>query len=203
MVFLYLVSMVEFVGDITGVAINAVDRTPTEREFTGGILADGLGSAFAGMFNCTPNVSYSQNVGLIPLTGIKSRYVVVYGGIVMTALAFIPKVSQIVVAIPPPVLGGVLISMFGLIVVSGIKVIVTQKLTQRNMLVIGIALAVGMGLNGKMEAIAILPPMVQNILSGVGGTGLIALFLNIVLPKQAEDKEEDEVIVDETFRTEN
>jgi NCS2 family nucleobase:cation symporter-2 len=203
MAFLYLVSMVEFVGDITGVAINAVDRTPTEREFTGGILADGLGSAFSGMFNCTPNVSYSQNVGLIPLTGIKSRYVVVYGGIVMTALAFIPKVSQIVVAIPPPVLGGVLISMFGLIVVSGIKVIITQKLTQRNMLVIGIALAVGMGLNGKMEAIAILPSMVQNLLSGVGGTGLIALFLNIVLPKQAEDKEAEAMVVDETYRTEN
>lgn len=203
MAFLYLVSMVEFVGDITGVSINAVDRTPTEREFTGGILADGLGSAFSGMFNCTPNVSYSQNVGLIPLTGIKSRFVVVYGGILMTALAFIPKVSSLVVAIPAPVLGGVLISMFGLIVVSGIKVIVTQHLTQRNMLVIGIALGVGMGLNGKMEAIAILPSIVQNLLSGVGGTGLIALLLNIVLPKLKEDKEAEDLVVDETYRTEN
>jgi NCS2 family nucleobase:cation symporter-2 len=188
MAFLYLVGLVEFVGDTTGVAINAVDRTPTEREFTGGILADGLGSAFSGLFNCTPNTSFSQNVGMIPLTGVRSRFVVVYGGILMTGLAFIPKISQLVVSTPPPVLGGVLISMFGMIVVSGIKVISTQNLTQRNMLVIGVALGVGMGLNGRIEAIAILPEMVQHMLSGIGGTGLVALLLNIVLPRSEEDE---------------
>lgn len=144
MAFLYLVGLVEFVGDTTGVAINAVDRTPTEREFTGGIL--------------------------------------------MTGLAFIPKISQLVVSTPPPVLGGVLISMFSMIVVSGIKVISSQNLTQRNMLVIGVALGVGMGLNGRIEAIAILPDMVQHMLSGIGGTGLVALLLNIVLPRTEEDE---------------
>ena len=187
MLFIYLVSLLEFVGDTTGVAINAANRMPTNRELRSGVLCDGLGSAFSGLFNCTPNVSFSQNVGLIGITGVKSRFIVVIGGIILFLLSFIPKFGMIFALIPSSVLGGTMIAMFGMIVVSGMKVVTMQKLTQRNTMILAIALGLGMGINSQVAAVARLPSIVQTLLTGVAGTGLIALLLNIILPAKEKD----------------
>lgn len=185
--FLFLVSMLEFIGDTTGVAINAADRPATNTELTSGIICDGLGSSFSAVFNCTPNVSFSQNTGLIGLTGVKSRYVVTFGGIILAVLSFVPKISQVIALMPSAVLGGVSIIMFGMIAISGLKVILLQKLTGRNSLIISVALGVGMGINMQPDAVAALPSILQTLLSGVAGTALIALLLNIILPNKPED----------------
>lgn len=187
--FLYFVSMIEFVGDTTGVAYNSAGRAPTMKEFQGGIMCDGLGSSLAAIFGAPPNVSFSQNVGLIALTGVKSRFVVAFGGAFIAVLSFSPKIAQLFTVIPKPVLGGVCIAMFGMIFVSGLKVIVMQKLTQRNSVIVATALCVGMGVHFVPEAVAFLPSIVQTLLSGVAGTALIALLLNIIIPKTAEDQE--------------
>lgn len=188
MLILYIASMLEFIGDTTGVAINATDREPTKQELMGGILCDGLGSSFSGLFNSMPNVSYSQNVGLVGLTGVASRYVVGIGGIILALLAFIPKIGTLIALMPNAVLGGASIAMFGMIASSGIKVISMQALTQRNLLIIALALGIGMGLAATPGALQNYPFYISAVITGVPGAALIALILNAILPKNAADE---------------
>ena len=185
--FLYIVSMLEFIGDTTGVTYNCEARTPTPREMTGGILCDGLGSSFAALFNAMPNVSFSQNVGLIAITGVKSRFIVGIGGIILLITSFFPKATQIFTLIPKPVLGGACIVMFGMIVISGMKVIASQRLTARNSLILACSIGVGMGIYFQPDAVVKLPFIVTTLLSGVAGTALVALLLNIILPSKSTD----------------
>ena len=184
---LYFASMMEFVGCTTGVAFAVENRLPTDRELRRGNICDGLGSSFSALFNCAPNVSFSQNVGLISLTGVKSRFVVVYAGIILTVMAFAPKIAAIFTLIPYPVLGGACIMMFGMIVVSGIQVITSEKLHTRDTVVLAVSLGVGMGCYFDSSALAQLPSLVQTLLTGVAGTALIAILLNLLLPKKIHE----------------
>ena len=180
---LYLVSMLEFVGDTTGTCYNAAGRTPTETELARGIRCDGLGSAFSAIFNAAPNVSFSQNVGLIAITGVKSRYVVGIGGIILLCMSFFPKLAMLLTIMPQSVLGGACIMMFGMIAVSGIQVITKEvKITPRNALILAVALGVGMGNYMDTTALANAPSIVSTLLTGIPGTALTALILNIILP---------------------
>ena len=184
---LYFASMMEFVGCTTGVAFAVENRLPTDRELRRGNICDGLGSSFSALFNCAPNFSFSQNVGLISLTGVKSRFVVVYAGIILTVMAFVPKIAAIFTLIPYPVLGGACIMMFGMIVVSGIQVITSEKLHTRDTVVLAVSLGVGMGCYFDSSALAQLPSLVQTLLTGVAGTALIAILLNLLLPKKIHE----------------
>ena len=186
MLILYIVTTVETVGDISGITMGGAGREATDRELSGGVMADGVGSIFAAVFNALPNTSFSQNVGLVSFTGVMSRYVVSIGALFLVAAGFIPKLGAVLAVMPQAVLGGGAIVMFATIATSGIVLISSSELNRRNLLVVAVSLGLGLGLGQVPDALQYLPDSVNLIFSGSGITVscLVALLLNSVLPKE-------------------
>lgn len=139
-----LVTMTETTGDILAVG-EIVDRDVTPRDLADGLRADGLSTVLGGVFNTFPYTAYAQNVGLVGLTGVRSRYVVAFGGGILVLLGLIPWLGELVATIPAPVLGGAGIAMFGTVAASGIRTLSTVSFADnRNLLVIAISLGVGL-----------------------------------------------------------
>ncbi len=186
MLFMYVVTTIETIGDTTGV-VHATGREPTERELSGSIIADGLGSSLAAVFGAFPNTSYSQNVGLVNLTGVVSRHVGGVAAIVLIILGLFPKLAAIVATIPHAVLGGATIAMFGMIASAGISIISREKMTRRNLLILALAIGIGLGLQLRPDALKYLPDVLRVFLSsGIVSGGLLAFVLNLVLPREEE-----------------
>ncbi|MDW7673498.1 MAG: nucleobase:cation symporter-2 family protein [Bacillota bacterium] len=186
MLIMYIVTTVETVGDISGVAMGGANREATDRELSGGIIANGLGSSFAALFNALPNTSYSQNVGLVSFTGIMSRYVVMTGAVFLVIAGLFPKLGALVVSIPQSVLGGATIVMFSIIAVTGISLISKDELNQRNIIIVALALGLGLGFGLVPNALQHLPESVRMIFGGSGivVACVVALIMNIILPKE-------------------
>jgi len=180
-----VVSAIETVGDISGITKGGADREATDKEISGGTMADGLGTAIAGFFGAMPNTSYSQNVGLIAFTGMMSRFVVTCGAIFLIIAGFIPKVGAVIAAMPNSVLGGASVIMFGMIVGAGIKLLSDVDLNRRNMLIIALSLGIGLGLSAVPDALKEFPNWLSLLLkTGLLPAALIAVVLNMVLPEE-------------------
>ena len=181
-IIMYLVNTVEFIGDTSNAALAAADRMVTPKELSQGILCDGLTSALAALFNVSPTVTYSANIGLLKLTGVKSRFIVGFAGVIIAVLGFIPKLAQLLALIPMPVIGGASLVTFGIITTSGIQILMREKLSDRDMLIAAVALAVGIGFNFTPAALADYPYFVSALLNGIPGTAITATVLNLLLP---------------------
>ena len=181
MVVIYLVTAVEFIGDTTATAMVCEDRLPTQRELRGGILCDALSSVLSGVFNFAPNISYSDGVGINGSTRVASRTVMMTSGVLITLAGLVPKFSALLYTMPAPVLGGACLFLTGIMLMAGIEVVLTQPLTLRNSVIIGTSLAVGIGFgfSGVLEQV---PVLVRTLFSGIPGTALTGVFLNLVLP---------------------
>jgi len=151
---------------------------------SGGLMADGVMSMFAGIFNAFPNTSFSQNVGLIGFTGVASKFVVAISGGFLVLLGLVPKVAAVLAAMPDPVLGGAAIVLFGMIISIGIRIIGQNvDMTRRNLTIIAVSIVLGLGVEWRPEAIGGFPEGLQVLLgSGILVGGLSALILNAVLP---------------------
>ena len=146
-------------------------------------MADGVGSSVAAIFGSLPLISYIQNVGVIALTGVVSRHVVTIGGVVLILAGLFPKIGAFIGSIPTSVFGGVSILMFGLIISSGLKMLSLVEYNQRNMLIMGLSLSVGVGLPVQAELLAPLPEQLRIILeTGLVPAAFLAIGLNIMLP---------------------
>ncbi|KUK12331.1 MAG: Uracil-xanthine permease [Moorella sp. 60_41] len=185
MLIMYIVTAVETVGDISGITMGGAGREATDKELSGGVVADGLASSFAALFNALPNTSYSQNVGLVSFTGVMSRHVVTIGSLFLIAASLFPKLGAIIAVMPQSVLGGAAIIMFAMIATSGIVLISQAELNRRNLLVIAVALGTGMGLGSVPDALKYFPEGVKLIFGGSGivVACLVALILNLILPQ--------------------
>ena len=182
-VLISLVAITETIGDISGTTIAGVDREPTDREISGGVMADGCATTLASVFGCLPLVTYSQNVGLIALTGVVSRHVVSLAGVFLIITGLFPKLAAIIGAMPAAVLGGVSILLFGSVVAAGLKMIGLASFNQRNMLIIGLALAIGIGLPEQAGFLERLPGQLRIIMeTGLVPAILTAIVMNLVLP---------------------
>ncbi len=191
------VSAVETVGDVSGIAKGGAGREATDREIQGATFADGFGTAIAGIFGGLPNTSFSQNVGLIAMTGLMSRHVVTCGALFLILAGLIPKVGGLIRTIPIEVLGGGVIVMFGMVASAGISMLADVRWTRRNMVIFAIALSVGLGLQlevlnqapGAPNALQYLPDTLRILAaSGILPAALIAIILNLALPEDvAED----------------
>lgn len=182
----YFVTAIETVGCLKAVGeVSNIDMD--EKRIGAGVLADGIGSAIGGLVGTLPNTTFSQNVGIIPLTKVASKYVAIMAGIILVILGFLPKLAAIVNSIPQPVLGGVGIVMFGTVAAAGIKTLSKVKITERNLLIIATSIGLGLGVTFRPEFISQLPEGLRMIFTSGISTGTItALILNIILK---EDKE--------------
>ncbi|GAA0714208.1 nucleobase:cation symporter-2 family protein [Paraclostridium ghonii] len=177
----YLVTTIETVGCLIAIG-EASERETSRDEISKGVLADGVGSFIAGFFGAGPNTSFSQNVGLIPITKVASRHVVVMSGIIMMLLGVFPKLGALVASIPSPVLGGAGIVMFGVVAASGIKTLSRVNMSNRNLIIISISLALGLGITTRPDLLVNLPNSLKMLFgSGISTGTIFALILNLVL----------------------
>lgn len=177
----YLVSTIGTMGIMMAIG-EASNLKLTSDRAAAGVLCDGIGSLISGICGAGPNTAFSQNVGLITLTKVASRHVMVMAGIILALLGVFPKLSALIAVMPQPVLGGVGVIMFGLVAAQGIKSLSAIHLDDRELLIISVAFALGIGVTVKPEILAGLPAGLQMILSSGISTGtLAALILNIVL----------------------
>ncbi|MGL1930631.1 MAG: purine permease [Desulfotalea sp.] len=185
------VSAIETVGDISGITKGGANREATDKEISGGTMADGVGTAIGGLFGALPNTSFSQNVGLISMTGVMSRHVVTIGAILLIIAGLVPKIGGVISAMPIAVLGGGVIVMFGMVVSAGINMLSSVPWNRRNMLILAISLSIGLGFQAVPEALQHLPGTAKILLtSGILPAAFISIFLNIVLPEELEELEE-------------
>ena len=178
------VSAVETVGDVSAIARGGAGREATDKEIEGATYADGLGSAVAGFFGGLPNTSFSQNVGLVAMTGVMSRHVVTIGAFVLIACGLVPKVGAIISTVPIEVLGGGVIVMFGMVVAAGVSMLSEVNWNRRNMVIFAISLSLGYGLQLVPEAMQYLPETLKVLaVSGILPAAAIAIILNWMLPE--------------------
>lgn len=188
MCFMAVVSAIETVGDTSGVTKGGAGREATDTEIRGATFADGLGTAVAGVFGSLPNTSFSQNVGLIAMTGLMSRHVVTIGAIFLIVCGFIPKIGALINTIPINVLGGGVIVMFGMVCAAGVNMLSEVNWNRRNMVIFATALSISFGLQLVPEALQHLNKTAQILLtSGLLPAATIAIVLNLLLPEQLED----------------
>tara|TARA_B110000305_G_scaffold54093_1_gene59667 strand:- start:265 stop:1596 length:1332 start_codon:yes stop_codon:yes gene_type:complete len=182
-----LVSAIETVGDISGIAKGGANREATDKELSGGTYADGFGSLIAGLFGGLPNTSFSQNVGLISMTGVMSRSVVTLGALFLVACGLIPKVGAVVAAMPISVLGGGVIMMFGMVVSAGINMLSDVNWNRRNMIILAMSLSVGLGIQAVPKSMQHLPDSFEMLMvSGLLPAAAISVILNLLIPKDID-----------------
>jgi len=188
------ISAIETVGDVSGITKGGAGREATDKEIAGATYADGLGTAVAGVFGGLPNTSFSQNVGLIAMTGVMSRHVVTCGAIFLIVCGLIPKVGSVIRTVPIEVLGGGVIVMFGMVVAAGISMLSDVDWNRRNMVIFAISLSIGLGLQLEPGAVQHLPDTLRILMtSGLLPAALIAIVLNLVLPQELAEESTEEV----------
>lgn len=182
-----VVSAIETVGDISAIAKGGAGREASDKELAGGTYADGLGSAVAGIFGGLPNTSFSQNVGIVSMTGVMSRGVVTIGAIFLIICGFVPKIGAVVSSMPIEVLGGGVILMFGMVVSAGVSMLSTVNWTRRNMMILATSMSVGIGLQAVPKSMQHLPDTLGMLMtSGLLPVAVLAVVMNLVLPGDAE-----------------
>lgn len=177
------ISAIESIGDVVAICEGTDGRPATNRELIGATCADGVGTAVAAVFGAMPNTSFSQNVGLIAITGVMSRHIVTVGAVFLIVCGFVPKIGALVTTIPIEVLGGGVIVMFGMVASAAVSILSGVVWTQRTMLIFGLALSVGLGLELEPATVGHLPDTLRILLtSGVLPAAVIAVVLNLVVP---------------------
>ncbi len=187
MALLFLITTVESIGDLT--ATSMVSGEPIEGDIyveriSGGVLGDGVNSALAAIFNSFPNTTFSQNNGVIQMTGVASRRVGFWIAGLLVIFGIFPIIGGLFSIIPNPVLGGATIIMFGTVAAAGIKIIASSIIDRRGMLIMAISLGLGLGVSFRPEILGNFPLIAKQIFgSAITTGGLTAIFLNVVLPK--------------------
>lgn len=185
---IYLVSATETIGDTSALANGALGRNPHKSELGSSVACDGFVSTIAGCFGCTPITSFSQNVGLAAMSKVVNRFTIAVGAVIMILGGLIPAVGALLTTIPQPVLGGCTLMMFGSIMFAGFQMMSRCGFSQRNMVIVSLSLAIGLGFTSAPDMFRIFPDIVQTIFAqnSVAVVFLLAVILNQILPKEEE-----------------
>ncbi|PMN96735.1 xanthine permease [Vibrio splendidus] len=187
----YIVVIAEATGDFMALGNNCQTKV-SGKDLKRGLLGDGLGSTLSSILTAMPLASFSQNVGIVGITGVASRYVVAATGGLLILGGLFPKLAAIAVTIPKPVLGGVGFVMFGLIAYAGIRMLIKAADTKRNALVICVGLASGLAVTFEPRLLQHLPHDLANFLhSGITTGTIMTVLLNLVLPKSSRAEEQE------------
>ena len=186
MVILFVINSVQAIGDFSATTGGGLDREPTDRELSGGIVAYGISNIFGSFFGGLPTATFSQNVGIVATTKVVNRMVLGLAAVILLFAGFMPKFSALLTTIPQCVLGGATISVFATIAMTGIKLVTQQPLSYRNTSIVGLAVALGMGITQCSDALAAFPAWVTTVFgkSPVVVTTIVAIALNLILPKE-------------------
>ncbi|QGY29257.1 nucleobase:cation symporter-2 family protein [Pantoea cypripedii] len=183
-----VISVIEAVGDLTANCL--LSRQPIEgegfqRRLQGGILADGISCVLAAMFSAFPNTTFAQNNGVIQMTGVASRYVGMVIGLMLVLLGVFPVIGNLLQQIPPPVLGGATLVMFGSVVAAGIRVMTQTPLGRREMLIVAVSFGLGLGVEAVPDVLKQFPMIITNLFGHAVTTGgILAIVLNVMLPSE-------------------
>jgi xanthine permease XanP len=184
--FLYVITAIESIGDLT--ATSSLTDQPLSgpiyfERLRGGVLADGISSALAALFNSFPSTTFAQNNGVIQLTGVGSSYVGIFVGAMLVILGLFPAVGGLVQAMPQSILGGATIIMFGTVATAGIRILAAIELDRRASTIIAVSLGLGLGVTFVPEIMNRMPAIVKDTFSsGIATGGITALVLNTLLP---------------------
>jgi NCS2 family nucleobase:cation symporter-2 len=187
MVVICVINSVQTIGDLSATTVGGMNRELKTRELTGGLLGNGLTTVVSSLFGAMPTSTFSQNVGIVAMTKVVSRFVLAISGVLLIIAGLSPKFSALMTTIPMPVLGGATITVFGMITLMGIQLVVKDELSSRNMTIVGLALALSMGISSVPEAIALFPDVLKNIIGGspIVVAAFVSFTLNIVLPRKS------------------
>ena len=190
MTIMFIATTVETIGDISAIANGGLDREATNKELSGGVVADGVASFIGSIFGILPNTSFSQNVGLVAVTKVVNKFVIMTGAVFLIICGFCPKLSAVFSVMPQSVLGGAAVIMFAMILVSGLQSLARERIDGRNGLIIAVAIGLGVGIGNVPEVLDQMPTWVSNIFAqnGIIMTFVIATVLNLVLPKDKDEK---------------
>ncbi|PME38865.1 xanthine permease [Vibrio sp. 10N.286.55.E10] len=187
----YIVVIAEATGDFMALGNNCQTQV-SGKDLKRGLLGDGLGSTLSSILTAMPLASFSQNVGIVGITGVASRYVVAATGGLLILGGLFPKLAAIAVTIPKPVLGGVGFVMFGMIAYAGIRMLIKAADTKRNALVICVGLASGLAVTFEPRLLQHLPHDLANFLhSGITTGTIMTVLLNLILPKSSRAEEQE------------
>lgn len=189
-VLLFIINSVQAIGDFSATTVGGLDREPTDQELSGGIVAYGFTNILGSLFGGLPTATFSQNVGIVATTKVVNRVVLGLAAVIILLAGFVPKFSALLTTIPQCVLGGATISVFASIAMTGIKLVVKQPLTYRNTSIVGLSVALGMGITQCSEALSGFPGWVTTVFgkSPVVVTTIAAILLNVILPADQESR---------------
>ncbi|MDF2949601.1 MAG: Xanthine/uracil/vitamin permease [Sedimentibacter sp.] len=196
---MYIVNSVQAIGDLSGTTVGGMDREATDDEISGGIKANGITSIIGSIIGALPTATYSQNVGIVAMTKVVSRAVIRITAIMILIAGFLPKFGAIMTSIPQAVIGGATISVFAQITMTGMRLIVQDEMSVRNTTIVGLGIALGMGITQiPKEGLQYLPEWFTMVFasSPVVLATVVVFLLNVILPKKtiAEEKAEREAI---------
>ncbi|KFB98763.1 putative purine permease [Trabulsiella guamensis ATCC 49490] len=189
---IYLLSVLEAVGDITATAM--VSQRPIKGEeyesrLKGGVLADGLVSVIASALGSLPLTTFAQNNGVIQMTGVASRYVGRFIAIMLIVLGLFPGIGRFFTTIPSPVLGGAMTLMFSMIAIAGIRIIISNGLRRRETLIVATSLGLGLGVSYDPAIFQVLPPSLYVLVENpICAGGLTAIALNLLIPLRRDEQ---------------
>lgn len=186
--FIYLVTAIETSGDLTANSVISGEPIKGElymKRIKGGILGDGVNSGIAALFNTFPNTTFSQNNGVIQMTGVASRHVGLYVAALLVLMGFFPVFGSLFLLVPKPVLGGATIILFGTIAVAGIRILATQEIDRRKVYIMAISFGLGLGVTLVPDATQHMPTfMKQVVATPITLAGLSAIILSLALPEE-------------------
>ncbi|KCV83783.1 uracil-xanthine permease [Actibacterium atlanticum] len=186
--FIFVVTAIETSGDLT--ANSVISGQPVEgptylKRIKGGILADGVNSGIAAIFNTFPNTTFSQNNGVIQMTGVASRHVGLYAAGILVLLGFFPIIGSAFLLVPKPVLGGATLVLFGTIAVAGIRILATQEIDKRKVYIMAVSFGLSLGVTLVPDATQHLPNFLKQVVATpITLAGLSAIILSLVLPEE-------------------
>lgn len=187
---LFAVNSVQAIGDFSATTSGGMGRMPSDKELKCGITAYGLTNILSSIFGCLPTATYSQNVGIVATTKVINRIVFLIAAIIILVAGLFPKFSALLTTIPSCVLGGATIMVFASIAMTGIKLVFTENMGPRNTLIVGLAVALGMGTVQVGGALDTFPAWAKTVFgsSPVVIATCVAIILNVVLPKEEAKK---------------
>ncbi len=183
----YVINAVQTIGDLSSTTMGGMDRMPTDKELSGGIVAQGAVSILGALFGGLPAATYSQNVGIVTVNKVINKAVFAFASVILLVAGLVPKLSAILTTIPQAVIGGATISVFATITMTGIRMITSEHFSMRSSAVVGLSVALGVGITqvaGALQGPGF-PAWVHTVFGSapIVVTAIVAILLNLLLPK--------------------